>query len=107
MQQVICTALDYLPYGDGLSGEEVDAALDDGVAALDAAAVAVGRLRALRHGGGSFLVGKRPGVGPGAGLDAVFVLTGTDAPGVAVGEQQQPAGVELLGGDNEDSVSVL
>ena len=47
------------------------------------------------------------GVGPGAGLDAVFVLARAGAPGVAVGEQQQPAGVELLGGDNEDSVSVL
>ena len=68
VQQVVGLARDDLPHGDGLPGEEVDAALDDGVAALDAAAVAVGRLRALRHGGGSFLVGKRPGVGPGAGL---------------------------------------
>ena len=89
VQQVVGLARDDLPHGDGLPGKEVDAALDDGVAALDAAAVVVGRLRALRHGGGSFLVGKRPGVGPGAGLDAVFVLAGADAPGVAVGDEEQ------------------
>ena len=49
MQQVICTALDYLPYGDGLPGEEVGAAAGDGVAAVDVAVA----LWALWGGGGT------------------------------------------------------
>ena len=52
MQQVICTALDYLPYGDGLPGEEVGAAAGDGVAAVDAA----GRLWVLWGGGGNGVI---------------------------------------------------
>ena len=74
-----------MPYGDGLPGEEVGAAAGDGVAALDAAAVAAGRLWALWGGGGGdgVFVGERPRVGPGAGLDAVFVRAGAGAPGVA------------------------
>ncbi|MCB8953078.1 MAG: hypothetical protein H6650_13805 [Ardenticatenales bacterium] len=103
MQQAICTALDYLPYGDGLPGEEVGAALGDGVAAVDAA----GRLWALWRRGGGVFVGERPRFGPGAGLDAVFVRAGAGAPGVAVGEEEQPAGVEMLGGDDEGSVPIL
>ena len=82
MQQVICTALDYLPYGDGLPGEEEGAAAGDGVAALDAAVVAVA-LWVLWGGDGGVFVGEGPGVGPGAGLDAVFVRAGAGAPGVA------------------------
>ena len=57
-------------------------------------------------GGGVFVGEGQPfglqGFGPGAGLDAVFVRAGTGAPDVAVGEQQQPAGVIAFGGDDED-----
>ncbi|MCB8950426.1 MAG: hypothetical protein H6650_00275 [Ardenticatenales bacterium] len=106
VQQVVGLARDDLPHGDGLPGEEVDAALDDGVAALDAAVVAVALWVLWGGGGDGVVVGKRPGVGPGAGLDVVFVLAGADAPGVAVGEQQQPAGVVAFGGDDETGIPI-
>ena len=64
--------------------------MGDGVGALDAAvAVLAASLRALRRGGGLCLVGEAPGVGPGAGLEAVFVLAGAHAPGVVVGQHRQ------------------
>ena len=100
MQQAICTALDYLPYGDGLPGEEVGAALGDGVAAVDAA----GRLWALWRGGGGVFVGEGQPFGlqgrqARGRLDAVFVLARAGAPSVGVG--QQPAGVVALCGHDE------
>ena len=103
VQQVVALAGDDLPYGDGLSGEEVGAAAGDGVAAVD---VAVALWALWRGGGNGVIVGEgQPfglqGFGPGAGLDAVFVLAGTGAPGVTVGEEQQPAGVVAFGGDDE------
>ena len=58
-------------------------------------------------GVGGAASGERPRFGPGAGLDAVFVRAGAGAPGVAVGEEEQPAGVEMLGGDDEGSVPIL
>ena len=57
MQQVICTALDYLSHGDGLPGEEV------GAAAGDAA---------------GWGVGEAAGGRPGACLDARRRGTATD-----------------------------
>ena len=55
MQQVICTALDYLSHGDGLPGEEV------GAAAGDAAGWGVGEAAGGRPGA----CGLASGVGAG------------------------------------------
>ena len=44
--------------------------------------------------------------GQGPGLDAIFVLARTGAPIVAVGEQQQPAGVVAFGGDDETGIPI-
>ena len=85
-----------------MTSQEIGTTAGDGVGGLDAAvAVLAAYLRGLRRGGGLCLVGKAPGVGPGAGLHAIFVLAGAHAPGVAVGGEEQPVGVVAFAGEDD------